>query len=95
MKISRHASYRILKPDSNQPRNRSEGPCETHARVNHSDRIVQLSVPEVVERLGESKLAHDIKTKPAEALIGRNGLWSIVCNNSFELASINLDLSLI
>lgn len=55
---------------------------------------MQLSVPEIVERLRESKLTHDIETKPAKALVGSNGLWSICCNDVFKLASISLDLNL-
>ena len=56
---------------------------------------MQLFVPEVVEGLGESKLAHDVEAEPAKTLVSSDGLWSMLCNNSLKLVSISLDLRLV
>ena len=95
MDIARHGSDGILEPDPNQPRNRGERPCKTHTRADHPDRVVHLSISQVVERLGESKLTHNIESEPAKALIGGDGLCSIFSKELSKLAGIGPDLSLV
>lgn len=95
MKISRDGKYRIFKSNSNQPRDWRKWPRKTHASANHCESLMQLFVPKVIERLGESKLAHDVEAKPAKTLVSSDGLWSMLCNNFLKLVSISLDLRLI
>ena len=95
MKISRDGKYRILKSNSDQPRSWRERPRKTHASANHCESLMQLFVPEVIERLEESKLAHNVEAKPAITLVCSDGIWSMLCNNSLKLVSISLDLPLI
>ena len=95
MKISRYGGYGVFEPDSNQPRDRSEGPYKTHTGANHSNCFVQPFVPEVIERLGKRKLTHDVKSEPAKTFIGNNRLWSMLCDDFLKLASKTFDLILV
>lgn len=95
MKVSRHGGYGILEPNPNKPRNRSERPRKTHTRADQSDGVVQSPVSEVVERLGEGKLTHDIETEPAKVFIGKNRLRSVFRNDSLEKVCISFDLNLV
>ena len=95
MKISRDGKYRILKSNSNQPRSWREWPRKTYASTNHCESLMQLFIPEVIERLGESKLARNVEAKPAKTLVSGDGLRSMLRNSCLKLMSICLYLPLI